>query len=64
MHANKFRVIFNRDAGTTGNLEVHVFKTENPSAKKLVHTKRGSQGYPANNWEQFHNRLDNAIKEL
>ena len=51
MHANKFRVIFNRDAGTTGNLEVHVFKTSNPDAKKCVHTKRGSQGYSASNWD-------------
>ena len=64
MHPGKFNVIFNRDPGTTGNLEVLIYVTSNHDTKKTVHTKRGSQGYPSSNWQAFHTRLDKAIEEL
>ena len=65
MHPDKFRIIFNKDAGVSGNLEINVFKTAHPAIKSLAHSKREKkQGYPAENWEAFHVRLDQSMKEL
>ena len=63
MHPEKFQIVFNRDARTTGNFEVVVRKKADPNDKgKMVHSKKGGQGYPHNDWTSFHARLDAAMK--
>ena len=62
MYPNKFNYVLMKDAGVTGNLEVHVGrKSSDRSNMKLVHTKRKGQGHPSEDWEVFHSRLEVAM---
>ena len=63
-YPRKFKFIFTKDAGVTGNLEVLIYKVNKPEQKRTVHTKRGKQGYPASNWSAFKERLMKEIDEL
>ena len=60
MNPGKFKFAPFKDAGVTGRLEVSIWTTANPAVVKLVHSKMRGQGYPENNWEAFHKRLEEA----
>ena len=60
-----FKTVYYRDAGVTGNLEIHIAKSPYPgNPLTQVHTKKGGDGYPHNDWEKFHERLEEAKKKL
>ena len=64
MHPQVFEYILIKDSGVTGNMEVTVIKKSVDQSKgDLVHSKRGGQGYPHNDWEGFHTRLDKGMKD-
>ena len=64
LHKGKFRFILYKDSKRTGNLEVNINRTAAPESKKLVHSKRNGQGYPAQNWNNFAKSLNKAMKSL
>ena len=68
MYPKDFQFIFLKDAGVSGNLEVNVAAMVDGAVigeKELVHSKRGGgQGYPHNDWENFHDRLDKGMKKV
>ena len=71
MHPLVFRYIFIKDSGVTGNLEVSIRKNkiDSPSPtpvdneyKLKVHSKRNNDGYPHDDWEKFHDKLEKGFK--
>ena len=65
MYPGGFKTVYMKDSGFTGNLEIHIAKsphTGNPLTQ--VHTKQGGEGYPHDDWEKFHERLEEAKKKL
>jgi len=54
-----------KDPGTTGNLEVTIFNSKNPSNRLVVHAKNGAkQGYVKDDWNGFNDRLSNAVSAI
>ena len=65
MHKGVFSYKCNKDGGVTGNLEISITRRGTPNKVQVVHEKKGkNQGFPHENWEAFHERLDAAIKAL
>ena len=59
MYPNAFRTIFYRDAGVTGNLEINIAESPYPgNPMTLIHSKKNGDGYPHNDWEKFHDKLE------
>ena len=64
MYPMQFKTIFYKEAGITGNLDVYIAKSPYPgNPLEEVHSKKGGQGYPHENWEKFHERLEIAKKK-
>ena len=42
-HPQQFGYILNKDGGTTGNLEVTIYSSQNPSNRQVVHAKNGAK---------------------
>ena len=65
MHPQAFEYILIKDGGVTGNMEVTLSKKGVDQVQgEMAHSKRGGQGYPHNDWESFHTRLDKAMKDV
>ena len=63
MYPDKFSFVLVKDAGVTGRLEVEIHS--NGKDKKdaiLVHSKKQGAGYPHQDWEAFHAKLEKEIK--
>lgn len=65
MYPGQFKYLFVKDAGVTGNLEVHIAKSPYPGNQlHSVHSKKSGDGYPHNDWESFHERLELEKKKI
>ena len=55
-----------KDLGVTGRLEINIRKKDAVARKKFVkvHSKKGGEGYPADDWAEFYKRLEEAIKNV
>ncbi len=54
-----------QDAGTTGRFELTLFKdsTNDLGKGELIHSKKATKGWPADDWEGFFKKLDEALKK-
>ena len=68
MHPQMFEFVLIKDNGVTGNMEVKICKKSGgePSGNHAkVHSKKNDgQGYPHNDWEAFHTRLEKALNTV
>ena len=65
MYPAQFKYIFYKDPGVTGNLEVHIAKAPYPgNPLNQVHSKKSGEGYPHNDWERFHEKLEEVKIKL
>ena len=69
MHPQIFEYVLLKDSGVTGNLEVTINNKEGASGGETqtgeqVHSKRNGQGYAHSDWENFHVRLESAMKNI